>query len=194
MKSEIFTMTIEGFSALVFNSNIELLALTPVDKGTDKDKYEREHYREKAYATDTGDLYIPAAALQEAMIEACRFYPEKPKRTLFKSYGPLVGAALVFADHAMLIGKKIDDLRPFRAVVNLIPSRGRRGPRGARTRPMIPVPWSAVVNFVVVDPVLEEKVLGEIAERAGKQVGFLDGRSKGFGRAVITVKKSGKTL
>ena len=194
MKSEIFTMTIEGFSGLIFNSNVELLAFEPVDKGPNKDLYEREHYRERAYATDTGALYIPAIAVRETMIEACRFYPKKPKGTLFKSFGPLVGAALVFADHAMLIGKTLDDLYPYRSVVNLIPSRGKRGPRGARTRPMLPPPWRSVVDFVVVDPVLEQTVLAEIAERAGKQCGFLDGRSQGFGRAIVTVKNTGKTI
>jgi hypothetical protein len=54
---------------------------------------------------------------------------------------------------------------------------------------MIPPGWKATAEIIVYDPILKQDVLERIAERAGKQVGVLDGRAIDFGRCLITLTK-----
>lgn len=183
-----YELHFEGVSALVMNSNAALLINGGVDKGRDPAAYEREHFRDKAYTNEEGMLVIPARAIKKAFMESCKFLPEKPKGVSFKSYGPFIQAATLFPRDAEL-GVHKDALKPLTMVVNLDPSKGNKGPRGARTRPMIPPPWKARAEMIVFDPILKQDVLERIAERAGKQVGLLDGRAIDFGRCLITLKK-----
>lgn len=182
-----YQLEFQGISALVMNNNAALLT-GGEDKGRDPQKYEMEHFREKAYTDATGHhLVIPARAIKKAMIDACKFYPKKPKGTNFKSFGPFIQAATIVPEDAPL-GLAVDALRPLTLVVNLDPSKGSKGPRGARTRPMILPGWTATAELIVFDPILTLDHLQEICERAGKQVGLLDGRAVDFGRCLITVK------
>lgn len=181
-----YAIRIEGVSALVMHSNTALL--DGEDKGRDPAAYEREHYRAKAYVDANDHLIIPARALKKAFFEACKFLPEKPKGVAFKSYGPFIQSATLFPVDAM-INATIEDLVPLPLVVNLDPSKGNKGPRGPRTRPMLPVPWTADAEMIVFDPILKADVLERIAERAGKQVGLLDGRAIDFGRCLISLKR-----
>jgi hypothetical protein len=181
-----YGLTFEGISALVMNSNTALLA-GGEDKGRDPAKYEREHFREKAYTDPMGELMIPARAIKKMAVEACKFYPKKPKGTNFKSFGPFIQAATIVPNDALL-GLKLEALQPLTLIVGLDPSKGSKGPRGPRTRPMIPPPWHARAELIVFDPILTFDVLAEIFDRAGKQVGLLDGRAIDFGRCLISLK------
>lgn len=180
-----YRLALRGFSTLVMNSNAAL-ARGGEDKGRDPAAYEREHFREKCYTNETGELVIPARAIKKALVEACKFLPEKPKGVSFKSYGPFIqSATLVVADAELDV--PLSKVVPLTLVVNLDPSKGNKGPRGPRTRPAIPPPWAAETELVVLDPILKLDVLQRIAERAGKQVGLLDGRAIDFGRCEIEV-------
>jgi hypothetical protein len=181
-----YTLTFEGISALVMNSNAALLG-GGEDKGRDPAKYELEHFREKAYTTADGELMIPARAIKKMAIDACKFYPKKPKGTNFKSFGPFIQAATIVPADAAL-GVTTTALRPLTLVVNLDPTKGSKGPRGPRTRPMLPPVWNATAELIVFDPILTKDHLAEIFERAGKQVGVLDGRAVDFGRCLISLK------
>ncbi len=188
MEDARYTVTFEGVSALVMNSNTALLA-GGEDKGRDPAAYEREHFREKAYFDPADNtLLIPARAIKKALQEACKFLPEKPKGVSFKSYGPFIQAATLVPNDARL-SATVSDLRQLTMVVNLDPSKGNKGPRGPRTRAMLPPPWKATTELIVFDPILKQDVLERIAERAGKQVGLLDGRAIDFGRCFITLKR-----
>ena len=180
-----YGLTLEGVSPLIMNSNTGI----GMDKGRDPGAWEREHFRERCYldASNT-HLIIPARAVKKALINACRFMVRKPKGVSFKSFGPFIEAAAIVPNDAV-IDVPLTSVIPFTIVVNLDPSKGPKGPRGPRTRPMVPLPWSAQVELVVFDAILTEDVLGEIAERAGKQVGFLDGRAIDFGRALVTLTR-----
>lgn len=186
MDATTYELTLEGFSALVMNSNAALLT-GGEDKGRDPAQYERDHYLDKCYRNTTGSLVIPARAIKKAMIDACRFLPEKPKGTNFKSYGPFIQAAMIITSD-LVLNVTEDRVFPLTLVVNLDPSKGNKGPRGPRTRPCIAPPWGGRCEAVVVDPILKLDVLERLAERAGKQVGFLDGRAIDFGRAYVTVR------
>ena len=180
-----YTLSFEGISALIMNSNAALFA--PEDKGRDPAKYELEHFREKAYTDGAGGLVIPARCIKKMAVDACKFYPKKPKGTNFKSFGPFIQAATIVPTDAPL-GVRIDAVRPFPLIVNLDPSKGSKGPRGPRTRPMLPPGWKAQADLIVFDPILTIEHLSEIFERGGKQVGLLDGRAIDFGRCLITIK------
>lgn len=182
-----YSITIVGVSPLVMNSNSALLL--GENKGRDPAAWEREHFREKCYLdADSLGLVIPARALAKAFVEACSFMPKKPKGVGFKSYARFIEAATIVPTDAVL-DKTVDDVLPLTLVVNLDPSKGNKGPRGPRTRPMLAVPWSATAELIVFDPILTEDVLQEIVERAGKQVGLLDGRRINFGRCLMTLAR-----
>jgi hypothetical protein len=185
-----YHLGVEGISGLIMNSNHKLIV--GEDKGRDPAAYELEHFREKAYTGPDGQqLIIPARAMKKTFINACRFLPEKPKGVSFKSYGPFIEAATIFPVDFEL-DATLDQLIPFTNVVSLNPSLGPKSPRGPRTRPMLPTPWRAHGEMLVIDPILTLDVLQRIAERAGKQCGLLDGRAIDFGRCFITVKAMAK--
>src|SRR5262245_59485335 len=170
MTDEHYRLTIDGISGLMMNNNLALLE--GEDKGRDPARYEREHFKEKAYTNGDGkSLIIPARAIKKTLQEACKFYPAKPKGTAFKSFGPFIQAAALFPNDATLIGKTLDNLMPVTLVVSLDPSKGNKSPRGPRTRPLLPLAWQAVCDFIVFDPILTKEVLTEITQRAGLQVG-----------------------
>jgi hypothetical protein len=181
-----YTVTLDGISALVMNSNAALLT-GGEDKGRDPAAYEREHFLDKTYRNEAGDFVIPARAIKKALIEACKFLPEKPKGTSMRSFAPFVQSATLIPTDAVLTAKE-SDVRPLTLVVNLDPSKGAKGPRGPRTRPAIAPPWHAETTLQVIDPILKMDVLQRIADRAGTQVGVLDGRAIDFGRCLITLK------
>lgn len=188
MNTRNFEMKLSGITPLVMNSNAALLD-GGVDKGRDKAAYEREHFRDLCYRAADGSLYIPARAIKKSMMLACKFITDKPKGVGVKSFGPIIeGALLVDADAPLSV--EIDDVQAWTAVVNLDPSKGPKGPRGARTRPLIPVPWSATTSLTVMDDLLSSDVLGRIAEAAGKRCGLLDARSIDYGRCLITLKEA----
>ena len=182
-----YRMNLVGISALVMNSNSALLN-GGEDKGRDPVQYERDHFREKGYTDADGQLVIPARAIKKTLVNACKFYPKKPKGTNFKSFGPFIEAATIVPEDAGL-GVTADALKPLTLVVNLDPSKGPKGGRGPRTRPMLPAGWKATAELIVFDPILTIDHLQEICDRAGKQVGVLDGRAVDFGRCEITLQK-----
>lgn len=181
-----YVLEFEGISALLMNSNAALLT-GGENKGRDPAQYELEHFREKAYVDANGQLVIPSRAIKKMAIEACKFYPKKPKGTTFKSFGPFIQAAAIIPNDAPL-GISADALRPITLVVNLDPSKGSKGPRGPRTRAMVSPGWKATADLITFDPILTHDVLQDIFERGGKQVGLLDGRAIDFGRCLITLK------
>jgi hypothetical protein len=187
MRERSFRVSIKGITPLVMNSNAALID-GGLDKGRDKAAFEREHFRDLCYQTSAGALYIPARALKKALINATKFTTKKPKGVGFKSYGPLIEAAVLIDADAEL-STKLGDVQAWTAVVNLDPSKGPKGPRGARTRPMLPLPWSAETSLMAMDDLLSGDVLSEIAELAGKRCGLLDARSIDYGRCFITVKE-----
>lgn len=183
MNSTRYSVDARSGTALVMNNNAGIGG----KKGPDPAKWELEHYMDKVYRTPTGRLCIPGAALRKAFVVACKFLDAKPKGAGFKSFGPLVEAALVMEDDAIL---NVEDQHvvPWTVIVNLDPSKGPRGPRGPRTRPMIPPPWQASTTMRVFDPRLTLEILEQIADKAGWMCGLLDARAMMMGRCDIEVK------
>ena len=188
MSDRRFTWKASGITPLVMNSNAVLITGSGKDEVRDKHAWELEHYRDACYVQADGRLYIPARAVKKAYALAAKFTPKKPKGTGFKSFGPLIEAALLVEGDALL-SRALSDVQPWTAVVNLDPSKGPRGPRGPRTRPLVPLPWSAETTFMVMDEQLTEDLLTELAELSGKRCGLLDARAIDYGRCLITVRE-----
>ncbi len=188
MKTRSFDLKIQGITPLVMNSNAALLD-GGTDKGRDKAAYEREHFRDLCYQHPDHTLYIPARAIKKCLMVSTKFVTDKPRGVGVKSFGPIIeGALLIDADAALSVG--LDAVQPWTAVVNLDPSKGPKGPRGARTRPLIPVPWSASTSLTVMDDLLTADILARIAETAGKRCGLLDARTIDYGRCHMTIKEA----
>jgi hypothetical protein len=181
-----YKLTFEGISTLVMHSNVHVGEEQTEERKRDPAAWEREHYLDYAYKNEAGQFIIPARAPKKALVNACKFLPEKPKGTNFKSFAPFIESASVIPQDVILDVTDAD-VRPLTLVVNLDPSKGPRGPRGPRTRPCFPPPWHGETIWQVFDPILKPDVLQRIADRAGTQCGLLDGRAIDFGRCIITV-------
>lgn len=191
MENKRFVMDIVGQTPLVMNSNSALLE-GPKKKPEgvrDHAEWEREHFLDKTYRTASGALCIPERAIKKMLVNGCKFCGQKPKGTSFKSFGPLLEAALIVEGEGVL-DTPIDRVVPWTAIVGLDPSKGPKGPRGPRTRPLIPLPWATSVTVRVFDALLTRQMLQIIAEAAGWKCGILDGRAVDMGRCDITVKEA----
>jgi hypothetical protein len=181
-----FKMDIEGLTPLVMHSNAALMG-PKEDKGRDPLQWERDHLLDMTYRDAAGRLVIPQRAIRKALINACRFVTDKPKGSSFKSFAPLVEAAL-FVEEDAVLDVSADKVLEYVAIVNLDPSKGPRGPRGPRCRPLIPLPWNAATSVTLIDDAMTGDHLSKVADAAGRLVGLLDARSIGMGRCSITVK------
>lgn len=184
MDTRRFRLTMTGATPMLHN-NPQTIG---VDKGRDKLAWEREHMGDSLYRAQDGALIVPGPAIRKAAIDACKFITEKPKARAFKSYGPLVSAALLVEEDARL-DVDVSKVAPYVAIVNLDPGKGPRGPRGPRCRPLLPLPWRAETTLLVVDDAITDAALASIYEAAGRLVGVLDGRGIGFGRFAAQVTK-----
>ena len=146
-----YELRIQGVSGLVMNK--PNLIGGREDKGRDPAKWEQEHFLEKCYRNSLNELIIPGRAIKKALMDACRFIPEKPRGVAFKSFLPFIQSATIITDDAVLDVSEAQ-VMPLTLVVNLDPSKGNKGPRGPRTRPMIPVPWQASTRIIVFDPII----------------------------------------
>lgn len=176
-------LSITGLTALVMHSNADLLGPTE-DKGRDKLQWEREHMMDWTYRDAQGRLVIPANAIRKMAINACRFVTDKPKGASFKSFAPLMEAALFVEDDAV-IDVTADKVIAYIAIVNLHPSRGPRGPRGPRCRPMVPMPWRAETYATLIDDAVTNEHLAKLLDYGGRLCGLLDARTIGYGRCEI---------
>lgn len=181
-----FHISFTGLTALIMHNNASLLG-PKEDKGRDKLQWEREHMMDSTYRDQQGRLIIPANAIRKMAIMACRFVTDKPKGAGFKSFGPLMEAALFVEDDALL-NVSADKVIEHIAIVNLDPSKGPKGPRGPRCRPMVPMPWAAETHATLIDDAVTAEHLAKIFDYGGRLCGLLDARTIGYGRCDIAVK------
>lgn len=181
-----FTMSLEGVTPIVMNNPANLLE-PKVDKGRDPAAWEKEHFLEKTYQNKTGQLVIPARAIRKMLMNGCRFITDKPKGSSFKSFAPLIEAACLVEEDAV-IDVPSEKCYPLVMIVNLDPSKGPRGPRGPRCRPAVPLPWHAETIVTLIDDAMTGEHFSKLADVAGRLCGLLDGRSIGMGRCHVSVR------
>lgn len=185
-----YTLTVSGLTPIMFNRFQSSEEEAEKKSVRDKLQFERDHIAKRLYLTNDGEVYVPSAALKKCLLMGCRFVVEKPKGS-FKSFGPLLEGALFIEDDLIL---NVDRKRMIidERMVNLDPSKGARGPKGARARAMFPVPWGGTTTCLVVDDGLSKEMLAVIADRAGRLCGLMDGRKIDMGRCTIEVKNGSR--
>ena len=129
-----------------------------------------------AYKLPSGELYQPASHIEGAIVKASTNFRIAGKRT--KSYKDLVKSAVFVAPDAIIHQNQKYEIDK-RAVI--VPST--RG-RVIRHRPRID-DWALKFQIEITDDQLDESVLHEILEYAGRNVGIGDYRPR-YGRFEIT--------
>lgn len=180
-----YDILITGLTPLVMHNNTSIGA----ERERDPLAHERAHFMDKTYRDHQGHLIIPGRAIKKMAMMACKFLPDKPKGTQMKSYAALVQGAMIIEEEAIL-DVDISKVVAWEAVVNGDPSKGPRGPKVIRVRPLIPLPWSAQTRVAVYDDLLSHAMLSKIMDAAGKKVGLLDGRAIDMGRCEIIVAEA----
>ena len=152
--------------------------LTPMPKGFEKFSVEDQAARGEYRDPDTKELYIPAVAIRQSLVNAATYSKGKGRASLQK---PVAACVLVTPERASLGVKKytVDS----RAVV-ISATKGRI----IRHRPRLDT-WKVSFTIEYDTDLLSATEVRQVVDDAGKRVGLLDFRpeKKGyFGRFVVT--------
>lgn len=135
-----------------------------------KDAYEARTWREKAnYDPETGEVFIPAMALKQALDSAAKKLgdqiPGKGKSTYTKFF-----VADVVCDGNCHLGIHKDEVRPITINANSDGVRGS-GKRVKRTFPQIDK-WSTTATFTILDDTVTPEVFERTLKVAGMGIGI----------------------
>jgi hypothetical protein len=163
---------IKGQSALLMH-RFPFEPIEAIEKKTAEEQAEYAAYRH----SQTKELFIPAIALQRALVSAATYSKGKGRASLQKP----VAACVMVEPEYLLLGKKNYeiDLRP----VVVPATKGRI----MRARPRLDE-WEVEGQISYDDSILKETELRKIVDDAGSRVGLLDFRPehKGpFGRFIV---------
>ena len=134
------------------------------------DAYEKRTWRERLHTDSSGQVLIPAMALQNCVKEAAKFLsisiPGKGKSTFTKHFESGLG---VLDDIPTGVHK--DDVAPNRVFV---PSNGIRGAgtRVHKVYPMLLPPLEFDVEFLIMDDTITAEVFTEVLVQAGTLIGI----------------------
>jgi len=169
------TVTIEGLSPLLMN-RFPTESIHQTVRPTPEEQAERAAYRDPV----SGELYLPAIALRQAIIEAASFIDVQLLVNAIsdRHLQHVVAGSIIIAPERLLLGTK-DYVLDSRRVV-----KSHKTGALIRHRPRIDH-WQAAFNLRFDDELVAERLLREVVEQAGLLVGVLDYRParKGpFGR------------
>lgn len=168
---------IKGISALLMHA-FPMVPLEAIEK-----KSPEEQARASEYRTPSGELHIPAMALQRALVSAATYSKGKGRGSLQR---PVAACVMVGPEYLILDNQKPSiDSRP----VVVPATKGRV----LRHRPRFDT-WCVSCRIEWDDALLKESEVRRILDDCGSRVGLLDFRpeKKGpFGRFMVT---SWKTL
>lgn len=172
-------VSIKGTSALLMHAYPMVeIANPPLEKRPPEEQAELAAYRDP----DTKDLYVPAIALQRALIAGAVYSKGKGRGSLQKQ----AAACLFITPERISLGTKTFslDARP----VVIPATRGRV----MRFRPRLDT-WQIDFELEYDESLLTENQVRQIMDDAGSRVGLLEFRPerKGpFGRFVVTAWKA----
>jgi hypothetical protein len=165
-------VSIEGISALLMHS-FPLQPIEAIEKKTPQEQAEIAAYRDPA----TRELYVPATAVQRAIVSAASFSKGKGRQTLQR---PVAACVMVYPERIGLMKTEYTiDTRP----VVVPATKGRV----LRHRPRLDK-WLLSFQVEYDDTLLTETQLRRIIDDMGSRVGLLDFRpeKKGpFGRCMV---------
>lgn len=165
-------VTIKGTSPLLMHR----FPLEPVEAIEKKSAEEQAELA--AYRTSEGELYVPAVAVQRAIVGAATFSKGKGRASLQKE----VAASVLISPEQLGLGE-----RQFEVDSRPVVIQATKG-RILRHRPRLN-DWELTFAAEYDDALLTENQLRKVVDDAGTRVGLLDFRpeKKGpFGRFVVT--------
>ena len=124
------------------------------------------------YRNDEGKLVIPSAHFKAAMVKAGTDF----KMTGRKTYKEYIKSGVMFDDIEILLDQQKYEVYSCPVVIQRA--------RIMRSRPMIK-DWSCTFTFEITDEMMNQTVVKEILEAAGKYKGVGDNRPE-FGRFEVT--------
>ena len=131
--------------------------------------FERDHWRERLHRDEKGIVFIPPMSFKNCLAEAAKYksiqIPGKGKSTYTKHF-----EAGVLCFTPLTLGVKVDDVE---GETFHVPSDGRRGGT-TRVEKCFPVirSWEGVVEFLVLDDLIDDEVFATHLEDAGKFIGI----------------------
>jgi hypothetical protein len=132
--------------------------------------YENRTWRERLhYDPKTGQVFIPGKMFMNSVKNAAKFasiqIPGKGKSTYTKHFN---SGVVVMKDILLDVNKDNIEGETF-----FVPSDGVAGGgrRVMKTFPVIPE-WEGSVEFIIMDPVIDEKVFTEVLRVAGQSIGI----------------------
>lgn len=133
------------------------------------DQFEERTWRERCHADENRIVYVPPMCFKNCIAEAAKYksiqIPGKGKSTYTKHF-----EAGILCKETLSLSIKVDDVQGERLFV---PADGRRGSgkRVWKTFPVFPT-WSGVVEFLILDEVIDEETFYTHLVDAGQFIGI----------------------
>jgi len=167
---------ITGLSPLLMHA-YPLVPVEALEKKTPEEQAELAAYRDTSPGPTQGQLYLPAAAMQRALVAGAAYSKGKGRASLQK---PAAACLLIDLPYLWLRQSAYEiDVRP----VVIPATKGRV----LRYRPRLDR-WATEFSLTFDDTLLSAKQVRQIVDDTGKNVGVLDFRpeKKGpFGRFIV---------
>ena len=181
MKTAIVTATLESISPYCQSGYI---SEPKKDRENPRD-FEERTWKHRIHANEKGFVFIPATAFHKSIARAAEMLSQKIPGQRNATYTKHFSSGVLVAE-AMTLDVKAEDVEAQRLLLN---ADGKRG-GGTRVERIIPTirKWSGTVQFMLLDPVITEKVFNEHLEAAGLLVGVGQHRpeNRGFcGRFIV---------
>jgi hypothetical protein len=164
MQIRVATVTLSSASAY---SQSKPIAIKKQPREPD-DEFESRVWQERIHH-DEGEVYIPASALKNAIVDAARYLGMRVGGKGMATYTKHFEGGVMILDHARL-GIKLKDVEGERLFLNA-DGKKNGGKRVWRTMPNIRK-WSTTVDIHVLDETITEDVFEQHLQTAGVFVGI----------------------
>lgn len=188
MNSRYWQVSLNGLTPLSFND--ARVRPAKKDKPKNPEQWEEEHWHERLYRNDDGDLIAPVHAIRKTALDACSFVETRP------GIGKL-GWRSIAQDcinwSCIGVGAKVEcdskQIIQWRDFVNPNPNANKKGGGGVlRIRPLINLPWSFAFTVQTTHECFDKTAVDDIFSAAFQIKGLGEGRSyRGYGRARVNV-------
>jgi len=173
----------------VYRATVEIQGLAPLSQsrqhwtpkldGESNDEYDKRTWREKAnYDSLTGEIYVPAMALKQAMDTAATRLsipdPDNRKAKMTKYF-----VSEVICESHLPIGAMKDEIPSVTISAHVTGQRGS-GARVPRTFPQIQE-WSGVTTFLIMNEKIKPDMFEQVLATAGRAIGVGQFRAENGG-------------
>ena len=115
VRPTVYEVTVTGASDILFNRPPDMSKVKAHGKkqaAEDRVQAEIDNFRDKAYSTEDGVIYIPGENIQQSLVNGASAWGQKIPGYGNKTYTSLMKSATIVED-GYLHGATLDDLIPF---------------------------------------------------------------------------------